>query len=308
MEVSIVKDNDDELRNDQPWSFHPVLSRRDRVFAVREFLRRTFKLEKGAIILDVAGGRGDLSWLLRNVDKFCSIVVDPRTTDHSQLNKTVAWLRENPGLAAERAVPSRKQGYQPLGGIIHQLPCPTLSVQHLPIFFDQALLRAVAGAAGGDGDQIIEEGETEQCIWSVYWSAAMKRVQELELGQHQKLHAGETKVANDEQQILDPEEALASIKQAQLIVGFHPDQATEACIDMALLLKISFCVCPCCVFPSEFPNRRLANGRTVSKYDDFIQYLQSKHPSIKIAELPFRSRSGTARRTVLFALGDDLVD
>lgn len=190
-----------------------------------------------------------------------------------------------------------------MGGIIHQLQCPTVSVQHLPIFFDQALLRAVAA-----GDEIIDEGETEQCIWGVYWSAAMKRVQELELGQHQKLHAGETKVANDEQQILDPEEALATIKQAQLIVGFHPDQATEACIDMALLLKISFCVCPCCVFPSEFPNRRLANGRTVSKYDDFIQYLQSKHLGIKKAELPFRSRSGTARRTVLFALGEDLVD
>ena len=43
----------------------------------------------------------------------------------------------------------------------------------------------------------------------------------------------------------------------KLVVGFHPDQATEPCIDLAMVLGVPFCVVPCCVFPSEFPDRRL---------------------------------------------------
>jgi hypothetical protein len=58
-----------------------------------------------------------------------------------------------------------------------------------------------------------------------------------------------------------PLDALAALRlfssSIKLIVGFHPDQATEACMDLAVLLNIPFCVVPCCVFPNEFPNRNI---------------------------------------------------
>lgn len=65
-------------------------SRKNRVDVFRDFLWKTYGtltgtgcntclLRKGAVILDVAGGKGDLSWLLMNADDVTSVVVDPRT-------------------------------------------------------------------------------------------------------------------------------------------------------------------------------------------------------------------------------------
>ena len=131
--------------------------------------------------------------------------------------------------------------------------------------------------------------------------------------------------------IFGASEARAVLAEASLLVGFHPDQATEACVDFAVRRGVSFAVCPCCVFPSLFPDRVMpTNNNTdhqqqqpgwerrgkkekkknqraaVSTYDDFIVYLRAKHPAIQVAELPFRSKTGTARKTVLYAHGADL--
>lgn len=63
------------------------LGRRQKIFALREWIRATYDLGACQTILDVAGGRGDLSWLLCNVDGVDSVVVDPRPTNHSSLLK-----------------------------------------------------------------------------------------------------------------------------------------------------------------------------------------------------------------------------
>jgi hypothetical protein len=64
--------------------------------------------------------------------------------------------------------------------------------------------------------------------------------------------------------------------EAGFVIGFHPDQATEPIVDMALKHKKPFVIVPCCVFSREFPDRRLRNGSEVSSYLDFLQYLQEK--------------------------------
>ena len=54
-----------------------------------DFLVNTFGssyLKQGPI-LDVAGGKGDLSWVLANAYGLDSIVRDPCVTDHSKLRK-----------------------------------------------------------------------------------------------------------------------------------------------------------------------------------------------------------------------------
>ena len=66
--------------------------RRHRVFLLADFLVNTFGssyLKQGPI-LDVAGGKGDLSWVLANAYGLDSIVCDPRVTDHSKLVKAAA--------------------------------------------------------------------------------------------------------------------------------------------------------------------------------------------------------------------------
>lgn len=70
----------------------PVVPQRERVFAFRDFVVRRFEPSAlGAPVLDVAGGKGDLSWLLKNADGLDSVVVDPRVTDHAKITRTAWW-------------------------------------------------------------------------------------------------------------------------------------------------------------------------------------------------------------------------
>ena len=115
-------------------------------------------------------------------------------------------------------------------------------------------------------------------------------------------------------------ESLALLRSAAVLVGFHPDQATEPCVDFALRRRIPFVVVPCCVFQHEFPERRLARrGRShgqavtlqlkVRKYEDLICYLQSKHPRMRRAELDFEKakavKGSQVRCTALYMLPED---
>jgi hypothetical protein len=90
------------------------------------------------------------------------------------------------------------------------------------------------------------------------------------------------------------------LKDCRTIVALHPDEATDAIVDMAVQLRIPFVVVPCCVFCRLFPHRRMpttttttadngdgATATIVSTYQDLLDYLQAKDPSIQRATLPF---------------------
>ena len=84
------------------------------------------------------------------------------------------------------------------------------------------------------------------------------------------------------------------------VAALHPDQATDIAIDEALLVRVPFAVIPCCVFPTLFSQRKLANGHGVNTYAGLIRFLLEKDPRIRVAELPFQGRS-----TVLFMTSAD---
>jgi hypothetical protein len=83
----------------------------------------------------------------------------------------------------------------------------------------------------------------------------------------------------------------SAIRDCDVLVGMHPDQATEPIIDAALSLNKPFAVVPCCVFPDLFPERVGVDGAPVRSYAQFLEYLRSKDPGIETAYLPFRGRS-----------------
>ena len=82
----------------------------------------------------------------------------------------------------------------------------------------------------------------------------------------------------------------AAIRSCDVLVGMHPDQATEPIVDAALRLNKPFAVVPCCVFPDAFPERAL-DGAPVRSYAQFLDYLRAKDPGIETAYLPFQGRS-----------------
>ena len=76
------------------------------------------------------------------------------------------------------------------------------------------------------------------------------------------------------------------LSNCSAIIALHPDEATESIVDFAIQFKIPFVIVPCCVFSRLFP-MRIWKGLTVTKYEDFIDYLLSKHKSIQKSKLDF---------------------
>ncbi|DBB06504.1 TPA: hypothetical protein ACH3X1_012055 [Trebouxia sp. C0004] len=92
--------------------------------------------------------------------------------------------------------------------------------------------------------------------------------------------------------ITDMDLARRIIQECSVIVGIHPDQAAEPIINFAQRTSRPFAMVPCCVYPMEFPRRRLPDGTHVRKYEQLIQYLQSRDPEhIQVATLPFEGRN-----------------
>jgi Methyltransferase domain len=84
------------------------------------------------------------------------------------------------------------------------------------------------------------------------------------------------------------------------LVGLHPDQCTEAILDVALRHNKSVAIVPCCVFPSLFPMRMIpsinklatdAEMKPVQTYDDFLVYLLCKDARLRRATLHFEGKN-----------------
>ena len=94
------------------------------------------------------------------------------------------------------------------------------------------------------------------------------------------------------------------LSAATLLIGLHADGATEAIVDFALQHRKPFAVVPCCVFCNEAGRRTLADTaegardgglltgqRHVRSYDEFLAYLRAKDARIRQHTLPFQGRN-----------------
>ena len=77
----------------------------------------------------------------------------------------------------------------------------------------------------------------------------------------------------------------------KLVVGFHPDEATEPLVNCSVKFSLDFAVIPCCVFSADFPQRRLRSGEEPTSYDSFCDYLTEKQEAIRSHLLPFIGRN-----------------
>lgn len=99
------------------------------------------------------------------------------------------------------------------------------------------------------------------------------------------------KVMLFEDDFLEDPENQSLFDKIGLIVGLHPDQATERIVRFGLKHQKSFAVLPCCVFPKMFPDRFNPDGTPVRHYEEFCDWLQSLDTGIQRATLPIPGRS-----------------
>ena len=337
-----------------------LYSKKHRVYVFREFILQTYSdyldtttsgsssssssstITNTNIILDIAGGKGDLSWILHNIDNYQSIVMDPRCTIN-HIHKSVEYLRRFPDECSKRAIPHQST-YQPLAALMPMLEQKNYSMEsplHIRIFVDDELIQVLRSIVTVDHDAPIDPNQ-----WVQYWTKATQRtIDHITPSGKNDFSIDRVSISEDSNNnnITDAQMALQYILQAKLIVGYHPDQATDACFTLAQLLNIPVCVVPCCVFPSEFPHRRLlsllddtttttstststsvddndnnnhnensdescysvtSGSKPVETYDDLIQYLLQQHPYLKMETLDFPGTT-TARRIVLYTSPPD---
>ena len=87
------------------------------------------------------------------------------------------------------------------------------------------------------------------------------------------------------------------LNSVSLVIGLHPDQATEPLVDTALAFEIPFAVIPCCVFSHENPQRKLKNGDNPNTYELFCDFLSEKNSDISTDSLSFRGRNKVLFKT-----------
>jgi hypothetical protein len=212
-------------------------SKRDRAAVFVEWLLDEFGAEtlcSGSGVVDVAGGRGEISFELCQRRGIPCSVIDPRLPGCAKLNnaqRRFVALAEKEGRALLK--PSQ----------FAALLTPDLWTNApVPYAMSDAVL--CGGDGAGDGTEL---SPTESAATSAATKSHHRAAQRhgnycgappvLTLGERSRL--------------------VEILNGASVIVGMHPDQATEHIVSCALALGKPWAVVPCCVFAREFPHRKL---------------------------------------------------
>jgi len=281
---------------------------RFRASAFRRFLIDIFgedTLRSGAGVLDVAGGKGELSFEFVNLHGLQSTVVDPRPL---HLAKYTKYLKK--GLYHRNAI-FCQTFFRSVDSAREE---EAITPPHLRMCLEPRLVELVRQSTVGnapEGDEsdpmlalrAVVEGAMAAAA-HMRWTRkgllgegheAEERGQPSAMGDSDETDSIASSIVDEErwesQQVGSAEEAIHLLLNCSALVGMHPDQATEPIVDLALSLGKPFAVVPCCVYGRCFPRRKTASGEPVNTYDDFVEYLLAKSPSCACMELPFEGRN-----------------
>jgi hypothetical protein len=289
-----------------------------RVAIFRRWLVDTYgdALKSGTGVVDVAGGRGALSFELLNVAGVQSTVVDPRTT-----------------LALGRLVQQwERNAYHAVRGA-DRPPTPVALPAHWAAYWTEALWRPLLSSADGhfvpsedelaavetalrsrpaarvlgdddDDDDDADDAAAHEAHEGSDGRDRMASDAAAPAAKPESIGAGNGEppsAASSSSTPLTTQTSLrtlpsagaacAHLRDCSLVVGLHPDAATEAIVDFALAAGKCFAVVPCCVFAAAFSARRVG-GQPVTTHAAFVRYLQAKDPErIRVAQLPFEGRN-----------------
>ncbi|KAG0300999.1 hypothetical protein BGZ98_008708 [Dissophora globulifera] len=269
---------------------------RERALYFAHWLIETFSrdfLNAGAGVLDIAGGRGDLSWELQTRQGIQSTIVEPRPGKGMRKWQR-KWLQkfmdDNSDKRKSKDVPS-----------ITAIAIETVVVD------DNAV---------GDKIEDLEEQEPDDGKEL----PGLKEFIPTTLTYPLQTTTPARIQAMLDHQFLSTYQDLVS--RASIVIGLHPDQATEPIVRAALEAGKPFAVIPCCVFGRDNPHRRLPRQkpettgsevssvessvlervraddrgedededpltRPVTSYDDFVTWLSTLHSEIETTWLNF---------------------
>ncbi|EER12213.1 hypothetical protein Pmar_PMAR016612 [Perkinsus marinus ATCC 50983] len=307
-----IEENGGRKRNRGPGKRNKVQNY-SRAFVFRRFLLDTYGIEflrSGSGVVDVAGGKGEIGFELKNLNGIEATNVDPRPMDLRKFVKKYEWdiYNRNPLWRKYQTTYDK-----------NSKPSPP---RHIRAFFDPPLTDWAADIArstetiSGISSVVanvawykehldkakrikwIRQGHEEFCELASNFTADEVSTDDPDLpGRKTATKPGAVKFKEpaspppEYESIDDLQTALEVLSNASLVVGLHSDQATERIVDFALAAGKPFAVVPCCVYQKCFPDRKLPNGQLVNTYDEFITYICAKDPRIRTQALGFDGRN-----------------
>ena len=166
----------------------------------------------------------------------------------------------------------------------------------------------VLDIAGGGGDLAMVLSEYDIPVTIIDPRKPVKMFKKMEKKKKKLNKKMDIEIKEDEEKLMIPQHISAyfewntldinqDIKEifdkCQVVLGLHPDQATEPIVDLSLKHNKSFAILPCCVFPNLYPKYMMVDDQKqeVVTYVQFIEYLQGKNKDISIDYLKFKGRN-----------------
>ncbi len=308
--------------------FRPNTASRHQQFVA--WLIETYGLERlksGAGVLDVAGGAGGVAFELAFRRGIPCVVVDPRPMRLNGKQKRALKNRANSQAVLGQAEPPPNASWW-LGGDGASAPQALAAAQSEPQLEPEAAAAALPQPQAAVTEEAADDAPAAAAALAAPAAAAAAAAASAEA---MLVCQGCEEPSASDAEIGVPasyeqawrEEGLpthclprqicglfdegfahgahaALWRDCSVVVGMHPDQATEPVVRAALAAGKPFAVVPCCVFPKSNTHRRLADGKPVSTTDEFCAYLEGLGAGAGAGEA--QGRAGACRRTELSTL------
>lgn len=275
----------------------------------RIFLMQTYGTEyltkEDGVIIDAAGGKGELSWELLNLTGVNQcLVIDPRPLSLSLVQtkwKKGLFEPKRTGPVFSKWYPSCEDGCR-----LRESKSP----DHLRCFFDSDLyleFMNVITAVNHGGCKLKEversnhwfECELDRAKRIAWTTKGLQHEdgtsynEELTMYQRRNQQKSDSTYDETEQsaEVTDPSIARDILQRCNLIVGFHPDQAAGDIADFAITRGIPWCIVPCCVYSDSFSRRKLKDGTSVKTHEQLVQWLCEKDANAKVATLDVEGKN-----------------
>ena len=194
---------------------------RARVFV--DWLVETFGVEalsRGSGVLDVAGGRGDVSFELHTKRGVPCTLVEPRERKLNRMQHK--WLKARVRKEAKNGREEAKNGREEDGNGREE----------------------AKNGREEDGNGHEEAGNGSDA------TTPPSRRTDAPIADDAGVLCAQVR------EMFTPEN-WHKFEECAVVVGMHPDEATESIVDFAVARGKPFAVVPCCVFPAMFPDRRV---------------------------------------------------
>jgi hypothetical protein len=269
--------------------------------AVRRWILSVFGeeyLKCGSGVIDVAGGKGELAFELVNLNGVQVTVVDPRPLRLRRYARKLlfGYYHRNAALGKYNSRPQSSTASVPL---------------HMRSYFEVSPANTLIHSEGAfvypnmlvDADSFCHEiNRAKDVTWTgkgLVHEDSDESIAKDDAGDEEDEDECDLPLGGGEEEdelcgevVTDVEQGRRLIRGASLVVGLHPDQATEHIVEACLRNRVPFVIVPCCVYGRQFPNRRHpVTGAEVKDYGDLVEYLLAKSSAISCVEMDFEGKN-----------------